>query len=67
VGAVARRLSHRGLHSILVRVVEPNTAARHFYEALGGQIVPDVREEIEEDGTVLTQIAYGWPDARVLF
>jgi hypothetical protein len=30
---------------------------------LGGQIVPDVHEQIEEAGTVLEQIAYGWTDA----
>jgi ribosomal protein S18 acetylase RimI-like enzyme len=63
VRAVVGHLVQRGAPSFLIRVVEPNAAARRFYEALGGRIVPDVRERLEEDGVVLEQIAYGWADA----
>lgn len=64
VETVARRLAQQGMPSFLIRVVEPNTSARRFYEAMGGQLVPDLREQIDEGGTVLEQIAYGWNDAR---
>jgi ribosomal protein S18 acetylase RimI-like enzyme len=64
VEAVVERLLQQSMSSFLIRVVEPNAAARRFYEALGGQPVPDVHEQIEEDGTVLEQIAFGWTDTR---
>jgi ribosomal protein S18 acetylase RimI-like enzyme len=62
VETVAGRLAQQGMASLLIRVVTPNAAARRFYEALGGQLVPDVHEQVDEDGTVLEQIAYGWAD-----
>jgi ribosomal protein S18 acetylase RimI-like enzyme len=64
VETVVAHLVQQGMASFLIRVVAPNAPARRFYEALGGQRVPEVQEQIEEDGTVLDQIAYGWPDAQ---
>jgi hypothetical protein len=64
VETVAAHLLRQGMSSFLIRVVAPNAAARRFYEALGGQLVPEVQEQIDEDGTVLDQLAYGWADAR---
>lgn len=65
VRAVVGHLVQQGAASFLIRVVAPNAGARRFYAALGGQLVPEVRERLEEDGTVLEQLAYGWPDARL--
>jgi ribosomal protein S18 acetylase RimI-like enzyme len=61
---VVRRLIEQGMHSLLIRVLKANEPARRFYEALGGQFV--LEEQIEEDGTVLDQVAYGWKDATSL-
>lgn len=52
-------LSRDGMGSALVWVLAANPA-RFFYEALGGRFVA-VREE-KLWGTVLPQMAYGWPD-----
>lgn len=62
--AVVRRLVERGMGSFLIRVLAANAPAHRFYEALGGQVV--LEEQIEEDGVVLDQVAYGWPDAHRL-
>jgi ribosomal protein S18 acetylase RimI-like enzyme len=59
---VAARLIGWGMNSFLIRVLKANAPARRFYEALGGQLV--LEEQIEEDGALLDQVAYGWPDAR---
>lgn len=53
VATVVTHLVGHGLSSFLIRVVTPNAPARRFYEALGGHLVPEVQEQIEEDGTVL--------------
>jgi len=57
-GEVVRRLVEWGMHSLLIRVLKANSPARRFYEALGGELV--LEEQIEEDGVVLEQVAYGW-------
>ncbi len=57
---VVRRLVEHGMRSLLIRVLKANAPARRFYEALGGQ--PVLEEQIEEDGAVLDQVAYGWKD-----
>jgi RimJ/RimL family protein N-acetyltransferase len=59
--AVVAWLVQSGMPSFLIRVLKANTPARRFYEALGGKLV--LEEQIEEDGTVLDQVAYGWTDA----
>ena len=45
-------------------VMEGNTAARCFYEALGGREV--ARREQRRDGFSATGIAYAWDDVTVL-
>jgi GNAT superfamily N-acetyltransferase len=63
--AVVSWLTQSGMPSFLIRVLKANSPARGFYEALGGQLV--LEEQLEEDGAVLDQVAYGWSDAsRVL-
>jgi hypothetical protein len=52
--------------SLLIRVLKVKAPARRFYEALGGQLVPDVEEQIEERGAVLDLVAYGWREASEL-
>jgi len=64
--SVVKSLVEQGLHSLLIRVLEVNAPARRFYEALGGQLVPEVEEQIEERGAVLEQVAYGWRDVNEL-
>jgi len=53
------RLVEQEMHSLLIRVLQANAPARRFYEALGGHLVPEVEEQIEERGAVLEQVAYG--------
>ncbi len=63
-GQVVKRLVEQGMHSLLIRVLKANAPARRFYEALGGQLV--LEEQIEENGAVLEQVAYGWMDVSDL-
>ena len=63
-GQVVKRLVEQGMHSLLIRVLKANAPARRFYEALGGQLV--LEEQIEENGAVLEQVAYGWVDVSDL-
>jgi ribosomal protein S18 acetylase RimI-like enzyme len=64
--SVVKRLVEMGLDSLLIRVLKANAPARRFYEALGGQLVPDVEEQFEERGAMLVRIAYGWRDVSEL-
>ena len=64
--SVVERLVEQGMGSLLIRVLKVNAPARRFYEALGGQLVPDVEEQIEERGAVLDLVAYGWREASEL-
>ena len=64
--SVVERLVEQEMDSLLIRVLKVNAPARRFYEALGGQLVPDVEEQIEERGAVLDLVAYGWREASEL-
>ena len=64
VRAVAHHLASHHMRGLLIRVLRANAPARAFYESLGGQLV--LQEQIEEDGVVLDQVAYGWPDLNDL-
>jgi ribosomal protein S18 acetylase RimI-like enzyme len=64
MAAVARDLLAQGHTGATLWVLEANSPARRFYEALGGKVVAS-REE-ERDGFRATGIAYGWPDLTVL-
>jgi GNAT superfamily N-acetyltransferase len=61
---VVEWLAQQGMRSLLIRVLKANSPARRFYEALGGQLV--FEEQIEEDGAVLEQVAYGWATGTTL-
>jgi ribosomal protein S18 acetylase RimI-like enzyme len=64
--SVVERLVQRGMHSLLIRVLQANAPARRFYEALGGQLVAELEEAFEEHGAQLVQVAYGWRDVSEL-
>lgn len=64
MAAVARDLLAQGHAGATLWVLEVNSPARRFYEALGGRLVT-AREE-ERDGFRATGIAYGWPDLTIL-
>ena len=63
---VVERLVEQGMDSLLIRVLKASAPARRFYEALGGQLVPDVEEQIEDGGAMLEQVASGWREVSEL-
>jgi ribosomal protein S18 acetylase RimI-like enzyme len=63
VQAVASALAERGYKNMLVGVLRDNPA-RGFYERLGAVYVREGVFII--DGVEITEMAYGWPDLRVL-
>lgn len=64
--SVVERLVEQEMDSLLIRVLKANAPARRFYEALGGQLVPDVEEEFEDRGAVLVRVGYGWREVGEL-
>ena len=64
MSAVARDLLARGHASAALWVLEGNSSARRFYEALGGREV--ARREQLRDGFSAVGIAYGWEDLTTL-
>jgi ribosomal protein S18 acetylase RimI-like enzyme len=63
-GQVVRQLVEWEMHSLIIRVLKANAPACRFYEALGGELV--LEEQIEENGAILEQVAYGWTDVSDL-
>lgn len=63
VHAVVEQLAQAGFTAMLVWVLA-NNPSRGFYERIGGQYVRE--KPITIGGTSLTEVAYGWPDIRVL-
>jgi ribosomal protein S18 acetylase RimI-like enzyme len=62
----ARALAARGATSLVISVLRDNTAARGFYEHLGGAAEPP-RLEPGPGGGMLHEVAYRWADIRRLF
>lgn len=60
----AERLSRDGLRTLVVWVLAENPACE-FYRRLGGAMVGE--QMIEIGGKLLREIAFGWPDIRVLY
>jgi ribosomal protein S18 acetylase RimI-like enzyme len=50
--------------AVVIWVLKDNATARRFYEALGGVLVGE--KPITIGQTELSEVAYGWPDARQL-
>ncbi len=64
IEALASDLIGRGFRGVALWVLKENAHARHFYEKCGGEVIgerKDVRDQV-----VLTEVAYGWRDIRVL-
>ena len=61
---VARELAARGMHGLLVWVLQQNPATK-FYERLGGERVAE--GVIEVGGACLTEVAYGWSDVAAMY
>lgn len=61
---LAQLLLDRGHGSGLAWVLAANPACG-FYEAMGGEIYGQ-REEQSEEGEIIADIAYGWPDLALL-
>jgi ribosomal protein S18 acetylase RimI-like enzyme len=57
-------LIRRGFSAAALWVLRDNLRARHFYEHLGAKVIAE-REDVR-DGTVLVELAYGWPDVNEL-
>lgn len=63
VRAVADMLVERGMTSMLIWVLRENTAARGFYEHLGGVYVRERQTDFGAGFTV-PEVGYGWDDVR---
>lgn len=62
--ALARALSDRGHEAASLWVLRENKPARHFYEALGGEVIGQRQEE--QPGASFVELAYGWRDLFAL-
>ena len=63
VCSVATTLAEQGFSSMLTWVLADNPA-RHFYVAMGGVYVTE--QDIQINGTTLSEIAYGWSNIQAL-
>lgn len=59
VETLVTRMAGAGIHSMLLWVLKDNPAEK-FYRALGGQKLKT--QQIEMEGLMLDEIAYGWED-----
>ncbi|HXF82119.1 MAG TPA: GNAT family N-acetyltransferase [bacterium] len=64
VRAVAEALAAGGHRAMLVWVLAANSAARRFYESLGGRHVRD--REVSLGGAAYPEVGYGWDDLPAL-
>lgn len=62
--AMSADLLRRGFNAAALWVLRDNLRARHFYEHHGGKLIAE-REDVRE-GTVLMELAYGWPELNQL-
>jgi GNAT superfamily N-acetyltransferase len=63
VQALAGKLHAAGFGSLMLWVMDGNPA-EHFYQRLGGK--PLGSKPVEIGGVTVQEIAYGWPDIRLL-
>jgi ribosomal protein S18 acetylase RimI-like enzyme len=62
--AMSSNLQQRGFDAAALWVLRENLRARRFYEHFGGRVIAE-REDVR-DGTVLVELAYGWPHLKEL-
>lgn len=60
----AAHMQGRGRTALQVGVLTKNAPARHFYAALGG--APIGERQFDEEGFLLPEIVYGWPDIAAI-
>lgn len=65
IAAVAGHFRQQGCRSLVLWVLEANQYARSLYERLGGQADGQRQLELDET-TALKEVAYVWPDIKVL-
>jgi ribosomal protein S18 acetylase RimI-like enzyme len=73
---MARDLLAREVRGAALWVLRDNEPARRFYEALGAKVVGRRIESVDahltgeraraQDGALLHEVAYGWPDLALL-
>jgi GNAT superfamily N-acetyltransferase len=63
--AAGARLRASGHRAMLIRVLAANAPARRFYEAMGGRLLPSLRQ-VEEEGVMIDETAYGWDNLDAL-
>jgi ribosomal protein S18 acetylase RimI-like enzyme len=63
VSHLADFLVSQGIRRLIIGVLVDNTAARGFYERLGGRRI-GVRDHVDED-VVLDEAVYEWPDITI--
>ena len=63
VSALARKLNHFGIYSMLVWVLEHNPY-RRFYEKISGMYLH--RQRMPFSGEMLDTVAYGWIDTNLI-
>jgi len=63
-GAVVEAQRGHGATGILTWVIAGNTAARRFYEGLGGELV--IEQPFQWEGMDLAEAGYGWRDLPAL-
>ena len=64
VQAVAAHLAKLGMTALHIGCLAANAPARRFYESLGGRVV--IERLFDEEGIMLPEVVYGWPDIGVL-
>ena len=62
--SAASELSSLGFTLLRIGVLTANRPARAFYEAMGGREVG--QRTFDEEGFLLPETVYGWPDLTVL-
>lgn len=61
---LATRLGTMGVRTLHIGVIATNVDAQRFYEALGGH--PEGERLFDEDGDLLPERIYAWPDLTTL-
>jgi ribosomal protein S18 acetylase RimI-like enzyme len=61
---LASDLIGRGFRGVALWVLNENAHARHFYEKCGGEVIGERKDVWGQ--VVLTEVAYGWRDIKVL-
>ena len=64
IRAVVNHLRPLGMTELIIRCLATNTAGKHFYESIGGQVVDE--SPGDEYGYPTGEYIYHWPDSAAL-